>query len=275
MPQDDAGESRRGAPPVGESGLGNVFEQILAELRRRAKGVRGAVIADANGLAVAGDIRGGMNSGLLSAMSTLMAQSAASVFDNLGMPSADFIVMEGPTADVAVMVMSGGELSLLALVDKSTNRGVLRIEMKHAARRIAEVMGLAFGRRAEISELFVLHRTGLLLRHYSDALRTDVDRNTLEGMLVAIQDFMKQTLATKEGALDQMRYREYTILFVRGTDVIAAAAVREGDAESVQDPLMDALQEFEERYRDALKSWTGDAGAFPGIDAYFEKLVRR
>jgi hypothetical protein len=37
---------------------------------------------------------------------------------------------------------------------------------------------------------------------------------------------------------------------------------------------MDALQEFEERYRTTLKSWTGDANAFPGIDKCFEKVLR-
>lgn len=257
-----------------ESGLENQFEQILARLRQRARGVRGSVIADSNGLAVAGDIRTGMSSGVLSAMSTLIAQSAASVFENLSMPDADFILMEGPTANVAVMTLSGGEVSLLALVDKSTNLGVLKMEMKRAAHQIAEALGLAFGRKAGVSELFILHKSGLLLRHYSDSLRTDIDRDILGGMLIGVQDFVKQTMASKEGSLDQMRYGEYTILFVRGMDVIAAAVVREGDTETVQYQLMDALQEFEEKYRTTLKNWTGDANAFPGIDASFEKLLR-
>ncbi len=273
MPRGDIEEARATAAG-GESGLENQFEQILAELRQRARGVRGSVIADANGLAVAGDIRTGLSSGVLSAMSTLIAQSSASVFQNLSMPDADFILMEGPTANVAVITLSGGELSLLALVDKSTNLGILKMEMKRAAHRIAEALGLAFGKRADVTELFVLHKSGLLLRHYSDTLRTDIDRDVLGGMLVGVQDFVKQTLAAKEGALDQMRYGEYTILFVRGSEVIAAAVTREGETESIQYQLMDAIQEFEEKYRVVLKSWTGDAAAFPGIDACFEKLLR-
>ena len=274
MPRGDGQGASDTTVPGAETGLENQFEQILAELRRRARGVRGSVIADANGLAVAGDIRTGMSSGVLSAMSTLIAQSVASVFENLSMPDADFILMEGPTANVAVMMLSGGELSLLALVDKSTNLGVLKMEMKRAAHGIAEALGLAFGRRAEITELFILHNSGLLLRHYSDTLRTDIDRDILGGMLVGVQDFVKQTLAGKEGSLDQMRFGEYTILFVRGTDVIAAAVVREGDKETVQYQVMDALQDFEERYKATLKNWTGDANAFPGIDSCFEKLLR-
>ncbi len=275
MPRDDAQERTRVGPPAEPSGLENQFEQILAELRRRARGVRGSVVADANGLAVAADISSGISSSVLSAMSTLIAQSAVSVFENLSMPDADFILMEGPAANVAVMILSGGELSLFALVDKSTNLGVLKLEMRRAAHSIAGAVGLAFGRPAEISELFILHDSGLLLRHYSDTLRTDFDRDVLGGMLVGVQDFVKQTLAGKEGSLDQMRYGEYTILFVRGSAVIAAAVVREGDMSSVQYQLMDSIQEFEERYKDTLRHWTGDANAFPGIDACFEKLLRK
>lgn len=274
LPHDDVQETGAAAVPGEETGLENDFEQILLQLRHRARGVRGSVIADANGLAVASDIRSGMNSGVLSAMSTLIAQSASSVFENLTMPNADFILMEGPAANVAVMTVSGGELTLLALVDKTTNLGVLKLEMKRAVHRIGDILGIAFGRRAELTELFVLHKNGILLRHYSDTLRTDLDRDILGGMLVGVQDFVKQTLATKEGTLDQMRYGEYTILFVRGTYAIVAAVVRDGEMEGVQYQVMDALQEFEERYGPTLKAWTGDMNAFPGIDASFEKLIR-
>ena len=274
MPRGEVADLREAVPVGEELGLESQLDQILTQLRRRARGVRGSVIADANGLAVAGDIRGGMSSGVLSAMSTLIAQSAGSVFVNLSMPAADFILMEGPAANVAVVTISAGEATLLALVDKSTNLGVLRIEMRRAARGIAGALGLAMGGRADICELFVLHNSGLLLRHYSDSLRTDLDRDILGGMLVGVQDFVRQTLATKQGNLDQMRYGDYTIIFVRGSEVIAAAVVREGDAESVQYRVMDAVQEFEERYRSALKNWTGDANAFPGIDGCFEKVLR-
>ncbi len=257
-----------------EQGIETQLESALAQLRRRARGVRGSVIADANGLPVAVDVREGVSAAALSAMSTLIAQSAASVFENLDLPTADFILLEGPKANVAVTTIPEAGVSLLALVERTTNLGVLKIEMKRAARGIAEALGVAFGGRANITELFVLHKSGLLIRHYSDTLRTDLDRDILGGMLVGVQDFVKQTLATKQGSLDQMRYGEYTIFFVRGTDVIAAAVVREGDAESVQYQVMDALQEFEERYRGTLKDWTGEPNAFPGIDSCFEKVLR-
>ena len=170
--------------------------------------------------------------------------------------------------------MPGGAASLLALADKTTNLGVLKIETRRAARQIAEVLGLAVGGKASISELFILHKSGLLIRHYSDALRTDLDRDILGGMLVAVQNFVKQTLATRAGTLDQMKFGEYTIFFVRGTDVIAAAVARDGDSETVQYQVMDGLQDFEERYGSTLRNWNGDMAAFAGVDESFEKILR-
>ncbi len=274
MPQGDAQEGSEIDAIPAEVGLEGQLEQILLALRRRAKGVRGSVIADANGLAVAGDIRTGMSSSVLSAMSTLIAQSAGSVFEALSLPNADFILMEGPQGNVAVMTMPDGDLTLLALVEKTANLGILRIEMKRAARAAAEVLGIVFGAHASLSELFILHKDGLLIRHYSDALRTDIDRDILGGMLVGVQDFVKQSLASKEGTLDQLRYGEYTIYFIRGAHVIAAAVAREGDSDSVQYQVLDALQDFEDKYRATLKEWTGDVNAFPGIDKCFEKVLR-
>jgi len=273
MPRGDVEERADTVPLLEEEGLEAQLEQVLLQLRRKARGVRGSVIADSNGLTVAGDIRGGVSASVLAAMSTLVAGSAEGVFENLHMPAPDFILMEGPAANVAVTHMASGEASLLALADKATNLGVLKIEMRRAAVQIAAALGLAGG-RASITELFVLHKSGLLIRHYSDSLRTDIDRDILGGMLVAVQNFVKQTLATKAGSLDQLRYGEYTIFFVRGVDVIAAAVARDGDAETVQYHVMDAVQDFEERYGSTLRSWNGDMAAFAGVDETFEKVLR-
>lgn len=274
MPSDDAEERRDSVAVPAEVGLEERLDRVLIDLRRRARGVRGSVIADSNGLPVAVDIRGGTSPAVIAAMSTLVAQSVGSVFQNLSLPSADFVLMEGPTADAAVMTMSDGEVSLLTLIDKATNLGILKIEMRRASQVIAEALGFAFRGHADIAELFVLHKDGLLIRHYSDALRTDIDRDILGGMLVGVQDFVRQTLATKEGSLDQMRYGNYTIFFLRGTYVIAAAVTRDGDSEGVRYQILDALQEFEERYQATLKDWTGDVNAFPGIDRCFERVLR-
>jgi predicted regulator of Ras-like GTPase activity (Roadblock/LC7/MglB family) len=259
---------------VTTDGIEGQLNETLLQLRKRARGVRGSVVADSNGLTVASDVKGGISASILSAMSTMIAQSAGSMFENLDMPGPEFILMEGPESNVAVMHLGEGEATLLVLLEKSVNLGVMKLELQRAARGIGTALGFAFGHHAVISELFVMTKDGLLIGHYSDSLRTDLDRDILGGMLVAVQQFVQQTLASKSGSLDQLKYGQHTISFTRGAYTVAAAVARDGDVGDVQYRVMDALQDFEDKYGATLAKWNGDIAAFPGMDECFEKILK-
>lgn len=256
-------------------GLEAQLDAALIGLRRKIRGVRGSVIADPNGLTVASDVRGGMTPSVLAAMSTLIAQSAGSVFENIAMKGPDTILMEGSDANVVVMHIPLADVTLLVLFDKTTNLGVLKIEMGRASQTIAAALGFSVKPvQSQISELFVMTKSGLLLRHYSDNLRTDKDRDTLSGMLVAVRQFVQQTLASHSGTLNQLRFGEQSIYFFQGNHTVAAVVAKDGDAESLRYQVLDALQDFEDRYANVLAAWNGDMDAFPGIDDCFERIIR-
>ena len=262
---------------VGRKGTGSIeaeLDNVLQELRRKIRGIRGSVVADSNGLTVASDMRGGVSPSVMAAMSTLIAQSAAGVFENLDMSGPDMILMEGPEANVMVTHIPLGDITLLTLAEKSANLGLVKIEIARAARGISSALGFSAVVRSTISELFILTKGGLLIRHYSDSLPTDVDRDALSGMLVAVQQFVQQTLASKSGALNQLRYGDHSIFFFRGTHTVAAAVAKEGDAANLQYQVLDALQDFEDRFASTLESWNGDVAAFPGIDDCFDKVLK-
>src|SRR2546429_1618199 len=269
-------ESRRKAElsTFSDEGIEGQLEKILLNFRQKIHGILGSVIADSNGLTVASDVKGGVSSSVLSAMSTLIAQSVARVFENIQMSGPSFLIMDGDQANVAVVQFAAGDVSLLTLVDRAANLGVLKLEMKRTAARIAEALGLAFGTASGISELFIITKAGILIRHYSDSLRTDVDRDILSGMLVAVQEFVKQTLSSKAGNLDELRYGTYTVHFVRGMHTIAAAVAKDMDAEHVKYAVSDALQDFEDRYAGILPTWNGDVAEFAGVDECFEKVLK-
>jgi predicted regulator of Ras-like GTPase activity (Roadblock/LC7/MglB family) len=258
----------------GLEGIEAQLDDVLQQLRRKIRGVRGSVIADSNGLTIASDVRDGKSPSILAAMSTLIAQSAGSVFENIGMAGPDSILMEGPESNVVVAHIPLADVTLLTLMDKSTNLGILKIELVRAARGIANALGFAAPEKTRISELFIMTKGGLLIRHYSDSLRTDVDRDVLSGMLVAVQQFVQQTLASKSGALNQLRYGAHSIFFFRGTYTVAAVVAKEADAATLEYPVMDALQDFEDRYGRTLENWNGDVAAFPGLDDCFEKVIK-
>src|SRR5256884_3925079 len=80
-------------------GIEAQLDEVLRQLQRKVRGIRGSVVADSNGLTIASDIREGVSPATLAAMSTLIAQSAGSVFENIEMPGPDLIMMEGPESN--------------------------------------------------------------------------------------------------------------------------------------------------------------------------------
>src|SRR2546426_8172441 len=139
-------ESRRKAAlsNFSDEGIEGQLGKILSEFRRKTNGIRGSVIADANGLTVASDIQSGVSPAVLSAMSTLIAQSGARVFENIQMSGPSFLIMDGDQANVAVVQFAAGGVSLLTLVDRAANLGGLKLKMKRTPARIAEALGLGF-----------------------------------------------------------------------------------------------------------------------------------
>src|SRR5947209_16540908 len=193
-------ELRPGALDLGTKSLEGIeaqLDEVLRQLQRKVRGIRGSVVADSNGLTIASDIREGVSPATLAAMSTLIAQSAGSVFENIEMPGPDLIMMEGPESNVVVMHIPIADVTLLTLMDKATNIGVLKIEMGKATQGIATALGFGTSHKAPMSELFIMTKGGLLIRHYSDSLLADLDRDAVSGLLAAVEQFQQQTLTTK------------------------------------------------------------------------------
>src|SRR2546422_9804610 len=133
-------ESRRKAAlsNFSDEGIEGQLGKILGEFRRKTNGIRGSVIADGNGLTVASDIQSGVSPAVLSAMSTLIAQSGARVFENIEMAGPSFIIMDGDQANVAGVQFAAEDVSLLALVDRLANLGVSELAMARTAAQNAE-----------------------------------------------------------------------------------------------------------------------------------------
>src|SRR3989449_6933074 len=138
-------ESRRKAAlsNFSDEGIEGQLGKILSEFRRKTNGIRGSVIADANGLTVASDIQSGVSPAVLSAMSTLIAQSGARVFENIQMSGPSFLIMDGDQANVAVVQFAAGDVSPLTLVDPAANPGGPQLPKKRAPARSPRAFGPA------------------------------------------------------------------------------------------------------------------------------------
>jgi uncharacterized repeat protein (TIGR01451 family) len=129
-----------------------------------------------------------------------------------------------------------------------------------------------------IDEVFLLHKDGLLVKHYTRRLRPDVDSDILSGMLIAVQNFVNESFIgeaglRKEGQLDEMKFGQYRILLVRGKYVIVAAVVSGPRVEKVPAQIRAAIEDLEGALGGVLEKWDGNMDQVSPADAYMQDLI--
>lgn len=124
-----------------------------------------------------------------------------------------------------------------------------------------------------LEDVLLLHRSGLLLKHYTRRLRPNMDSDVLSGMLVAVQEFVKDSFRGEGGVLDEIRFGEMRIKVVEGKWTIIAALVRGEATESHRTQIRAALRDLEEKYEDLLIDWDGTMDHIPEVDRIIQRLV--
>jgi len=128
-------------------------------------------------------------------------------------------------------------------------------------------------RSTAIEDIFLLHRSGLLLKHYTRRLRPNVDSDVLSGMLVAVQDFVKDSFRGEKGALNESRFGEIRIVIIEGKWTILAAVVRGARPFDIQPELGVALSDLETKYEDPLIDWDGTMDQIADVDRIMQDLI--
>jgi len=124
-----------------------------------------------------------------------------------------------------------------------------------------------------IEDVFLLHRSGLLLKHYTRRLRPNMDSDVLSGMLVAVQEFIKDSFRGEGGRLDEIRFGEMRIKVLEGKWTLIAALVRGEATEDHKSQMHSALKDLETRYEDLLIDWDGTMDRIPEVDRIMMRLV--
>ena len=124
-----------------------------------------------------------------------------------------------------------------------------------------------------IEDVFLLHRSGLLLKHYTRRMRPNVDSDVLSGMLVAVQEFIKDSFRGEKGALNEIKFGDVTIVVMEGQWTIVACLVRGKKLTDIQPQISAAMQEVETKYGDLLMNWDGTMDAVPEVDVIMRRLI--
>jgi len=132
--------------------------------------------------------------------------------------------------------------------------------------------GLGVKVKARIDEMFLLHRSGELIRHHSRSLRPEVDSDVLSAMLVAVQSFVKESFNFRAGDLEELKFGDQKIILMHGLHVILAAVVAGRYSQRIVPRMRQSLGEIESRFGPALEDWSGLTEDLPQIDDVLSKL---
>jgi len=134
------------------------------------------------------------------------------------------------------------------------------------------------GGDAVIDDVFLLHKDGLLIRHFTRKLNPEVDSDILGGMLIAVQNFVNESFASDkglatEGGLDELKFGKYSILIARGKSVVMAAVVLGGKTMNTVKEIKAAIEDLENNLGAVLEKWSGDMGQVETADKYMQDLM--
>lgn len=111
-----------------------------------------------------------------------------------------------------------------------------------------------------VDDIFLMYKDGRLIRHYTRRLKPSVDEDILSSMLVAVQDFVKDSFERSTGEdtpLDEMAFGQFKIVIGRGKHVIIAALVLGDGAERLRSQITRAVKDIETRHPHLLDNWDG------------------
>ena len=127
-----------------------------------------------------------------------------------------------------------------------------------------------------VEQLFLIHReTGLCLLHVAADPAAAQDSEMVAGMLTAIRDFSRDSLAAgKDATLEEFRVGELQGWIAPGPHAYLAAAIRGNPPREVHAALEDAIDNVHILKGSALAQFAGDTAVFESLRPELEACMR-
>ncbi len=126
-------------------------------------------------------------------------------------------------------------------------------------------LGLA-RRRLRIEEIFLIHKSGVLLVHMSKSLKADLDTDILTGMFTAIMSFVRDAFHYDEQQeLQGLDLGQHCVLVRRGTITYLALVHTGKPTRWMSKTAARAVHEIEQLWGAMLLDWDGDTKDLVGV----------
>ncbi len=127
----------------------------------------------------------------------------------------------------------------------------------------------------QVEHVFLIHRhTGLSIAHVSAENASSQDPQIVSSMLVAIQDFVRDSFSGAEHqGLDQLRLGELRLWSEPGPFAALVAVIRGDPPEGLHDTMRNALSRIHADRHHALEGFNGDSAGLGDVEARLRELV--
>ena len=127
----------------------------------------------------------------------------------------------------------------------------------------------------QVEHVFLIHRhTGLLISHVAAANAVGQDPQLVSSMLVAIQDFVRDSFSgADQQGLDTARLGDLLLWSEPGPFAMLVAVIRGNPPEGLHETLRDVLSRIHDERRHALESFDGDSSGFADLEANLRECV--
>jgi hypothetical protein len=128
----------------------------------------------------------------------------------------------------------------------------------------------------EIRDIFLVFNDGRLITHMTgEGEVSDIDEDILASMLTAIQDFVKESLASREvSSLDEMKYGDMNILIERGIFAYLSVVIKGYVTGKLKNEMKESLRNIERKYATILEGWDGDNKKLSDLEDELNLLIK-
>lgn len=128
-------------------------------------------------------------------------------------------------------------------------------------------------RRPKIEQVFLMHRSGMLIHHWSVTPSPARDIDILSAMFVILKEFVRDILREKEGGLSELKFGDSHMLLAEGRHSVLATVVSGGRLNGLPGQIREAVRDFEARNGGSLPEWTGQLEVLDGAGDIVDDLV--
>jgi hypothetical protein len=127
-----------------------------------------------------------------------------------------------------------------------------------------------------VDEVFVIYRDGRMITHSTRRLKPGMDDHVLGGMLVAIQDFVRESFKDITSfRLRRLEFGEKSVLVEKGDHVYLAVLLHGQTSRKIVLKMQKVVEEIELKFGPHLKDWDGDLEKMRGVAEPIKKLYSK